>query len=127
MNTPSFKELLNNDIKTIFLNPAEFGELHNIIYSGQTYEKIPVVLTDIMQSQRIVTQASGDHAKGLYTAGIVLYAALSDLDGNVPEQGKIIQIDDGEALGKPFYKKFTVSSSRLFGGMIEAELEAIDE
>ncbi len=124
----NFKNAVADDVKNVFLNTAEFGELHTIIYSGQTYEKIPVVLTGVNQSQRTVTLSSGDHAKGLYTAETTLFADLSDLGGIAPEQGKTIQIDDGEALGKPFYKKFTIiSSSCLFGRMMKLEMEAIDE
>ena len=56
-----------------------------------------------------------------------MHIALSDLDGNVPEQGQRISIDDGEALGEKFFADFKVATSMCTNGMISLELEAYDE
>ena len=41
----SFKDMVAADIKAVFLNLDEFGEPQTIIYDGETFRDIPVVLT----------------------------------------------------------------------------------
>ncbi len=121
----SFKDMVEADNKRVFLNSDEFASNHNVVYDGNTYFQIPVLLTKLKESDRPVI--TGDHAEGLYLVSEVAHISLSDMEGVVPEKGQRIQIDDGTALGQPFYRSFTVVSSGCEMGMIVLELEAIDE
>ena len=43
----SFKDMVESDNKAVFLNTEEFAYNLNVIYDGETYEAIPVVLTGL--------------------------------------------------------------------------------
>lgn len=117
----SFKEMVEADIKKVFLNPDEFAELRTVIYDGETHADIPVVLSGLKEQDR--RQLVTDHVEGLYLVTAILHCALSDLGGKVPEKGQRIKISDGPT----FYREFRVTSSVCELGMIRAELGAIDE
>lgn len=120
----SFKEMVHEDIKNVFLNPDEFAQIRTILYDGVSYEDIPIVLTAVKEQDR--SQTVSDHAQGLYLVTAVLNCALEDLDGIQPEKGRPIKINDEEG-GRGFFRKFYVAASSCEMGMIEIELEAIDE
>lgn len=121
----TFKEMVAADNKSVFLNLKEFADLHNIVYDGQTYFEIPVLLTKVRQSERPIV--AGDNAEGLFLVSAVAHIDLKDMDGVIPEKGQKIEIDDGMALGHPFYRKYRVVTSDCEMGMIVLELEAYDE
>ncbi len=56
----------------------------------------------------------------------VLRCAIDALNGNQPEKGQTIKINDKEG-GGGFFTEFTVASSVCNMGMLTVELEAIDE
>ncbi len=120
-----FKEMLENDVSAVLLNPDEFAEIHTVRYDGEVYEDIPVVITKLKQSDRVVLK--DDHMEGVFLVSGVAYIAEKDMQGVVPEQGQKIEINDGEALGKPFYVSYTVVTSKCEHGMITLELRCYDE
>lgn len=115
-----FKDMVQADIKRVFLNDLEFAEQHNIIYDGDTFEDVPIVMTGIREQDR--QQLVWDHLQGLYRVTTVVHLAASDLGGTVPEKGMKIKINDGD-----FYREFFIASSVNEVGMLRLELEAIDE
>lgn len=117
----SFKDMVAADIKAVFLNLDEFGEPRTIIYDGETYRGIPVVLTGRKEAER--TQLADDHAQGIYQASHVLFCSLDDLDGNQPEQGTRLRISDEDGFLRTYY----VAASDCEMGMVRAELEVLDE
>lgn len=119
----SFKDMVAADIKGVFLNLDEFAEKRSIVYDGETYEDIPVVISGLKEQDR--HQLESDHAQGLYLVTSVLHCALDDLNGKQPEKGSRIKIQDDE--GGAFYRSFYVASSVCEMGMLRVELEAIDE
>ena len=120
----SFKDSVAFDNHNVFLNIDEFAEFRTVIYDGHTYEDIPIVLSGLKEKDR--RALVNDHAQGLYQVTSVLHCALSDLDGNKPEKGQRIKINDEEGGGGFFYE-FYVASSVCEMGMLRVELEAIDE
>jgi hypothetical protein len=121
----AFKKMVETDNKNVFLNASEFAEPHTIIYNGVTYSEIPVLLTKVKEVDRQAPTA--DHAQGLYRVTSILHVALPDMDRIIPEKGQRIKIDDGEAMGNPYFTEHTIASSSCEMGMICQELEAIDE
>lgn len=117
----TFKQMVEDDNKRVFLNPAEFGELRTVIYDGVTYADIPIVLSGLKEQDR--RQLVSDHVEGLYLVTSILHCAASDLGGKVPEKGQRIKISDGPT----FFREFRVTSSACELGMVRAELGAIDE
>ena len=121
----NFKEMVEADNKSIFLNSNEFAEIRTVEYDGITYSDIPVLLTKIKEKERPVLV--DDNMQGIHLVSSVAHIALSDLGGIIPEQKQIIKINDGEALGKPFMRSYRVITSDCEMGMINLELEAYDE
>lgn len=120
----AFKDMVARDIHTTFLNVDEFGEKRTVIYDGERYEDIPVVLDEVVQDSR--TQMEDDHVQGLYQATDLLFCALSDLGGNRPEKGQKLLINDEEG-GDGFFHPYYVAKSTTENGLLKVWLEAIDE
>lgn len=124
----SFKEMVEANNKSVFLNLDQFADKHIIKYDGETYagengEGIPILLTKVKEMKRPVVVSM----QGVHLATAVAHIALSDLDGIVPEQKQDILIDDGEALGSRFFRRYRILTSDCEMGMIILELEAFDE
>lgn len=120
----SFKDMVAADIKGVFLNLDEFAEKRTVIYDGETYEDIPIVLSGLKEQDR--RQLDRDHAQGLYLVTSILHCALDDLGGKQPEKGGLIKINDEED-GGGFFRRYYVAASVCEMGMLRVELEAIDE
>ena len=120
----SFKDTVAAD-NSIFLNANEFAELRTIKYDGNVYESIPVILTKVKESERTVV--TNNYTQGIHLVSVVAHMSVADIGGVLPEQKRHIMIDDGEALGLPFFQKFTIVTSHLKMGLVTLELEAYDE
>lgn len=121
----SFKDSVAADNKNIFLNVTEFADLHTVRYDGAVYADIPVLLTKTKESKRTIL--AGDNLQGVHLVSAVAHIAQSDLGGVIPEQKRDIEINDGYALGSPFYVKYRIATSDCEMGMLRLELEVYDE
>lgn len=109
-----FKEVLENDLKTVFHNNNEFAENVTIYYDGQEYENIPAVIDRSAEDRN---KPNTDKDFILYSFDVSAYIHLTDL-GFVPRKNHNIYINDEE------YKIVTVKEEM---GEILLELEALDE
>lgn len=116
----SFKDMMHSDNKAVFLNSNEFADVHTIIYDGVQYSDIPIILTRVKEIDR-------PDVPGVHTVTATCHIAIEDLNGVVPEQKTHIKISNGEALGRPFFDKYKIVTSYCEMGMINLELEAVDE
>ncbi len=121
----SFQDMVAADNKAVFLNADEFAEIHDVYYDGTLFAKIPVVLTRVKQSECAIS--SGNHMEGIHIVSALAHIDSKDLDGAFPEKGRNIEISDGEALGKTFFRKYRIVTSALSLGMVTLELETYDE
>lgn len=119
-----FKDAVAQDICEVFLNLDDFAESRTVVYDGETYTDIPVVLSGTKQQSR--RQLQTDHAQGMFLVTDVLHCALSDLGGRLPEKGQRLKINDLEGSGG-FFHSYYVAASTSKMGMLRVELEAIDE
>ena len=117
MSGSSFREMIAADLHNVFLNTGEFAETRTVEYDGNRYEDIPVLLIGLEER---------DHVQGLYRVSAVLHCALEDLGGNQPENGTRIRINDREG-GGGFFREFYVGASACEAGLLQVELEAMDE
>lgn len=85
MNTPSFKEILNNDIKSVFLNPDEFGEEHMV--QGKP---MVIVLDDLENINREKKMQST--AGGIFAKQILFYVSAEDF-GEMPAPNGLVTLD----------------------------------
>ena len=125
----SFKDMVAADNKNVFLNTSDFGEIRTVKYDGETYEDIPVLLTEQKQSAKrsmVLQSRQKDNTQGLYLVTNVLQCAISDLGGVQPEKGQRIKINDEEG-GSGFFYEYYVATSSVAMGMLRVELEAIDD
>lgn len=81
-----FKELLQQDVKNVFLNPAEFGEAHTV--EGR---EMVIVIDDheLLEHQR----KTGQCLDGIYDKQRLIYVAAEDI-GPLPAQGSFFTIDN---------------------------------
>ena len=105
----SFKDAVQEDLNSVFLNLDEFAETHTVYYDGEEYSDIPIVMTGLSEKER-VRQSISDHAEGIYRVSRVLHCDIAAIGGKQPEQGS-----------------YYVASSVCEMGMLRVELEAIDE
>lgn len=120
----SFKDMVDADIKGVFLNLDEFAEKRTVEFDGDVFVDIPIVLSGLKEKDR--RQLVADHIQGLYLVSSVLHCAIKDLNGKQPEKGQRIKINDQEG-GGGFFQAFYVASSTVEMGMLRAELREIDE
>jgi len=128
----TFKEAIQRDISETFLSVNEFAERHTVLYDGETYENIPLVLEGPDElARQPVSAGSGvgggrsDSASGLYQVSVILHCTTADLGGKQPEQGQKIKISDPE--DSRFFRAYYVTASHDEMGMLRLELEAIEE
>lgn len=81
----SFKEILQQDVKNVFLNPLEFGETH--LVNG---EPMTISSDDIENIEREKKMKS--HMDGIFTRQVFFYVASADF-GPLPKEGGIIDLD----------------------------------
>ncbi len=103
----SFKELLRQDVKTVFLNPAEFGEEH--IVNGK---QMQIIIDDNELTEREKRMKS--NMDGIYKKQTLIYVSASDY-GPLPGIGKPVKIDG---------VTFIVTDSINEGGVYSLHLEA---
>lgn len=123
---PTFKQCAAADIHNAFLNPDEHGEERTILYDGKTYADIVVIESGPKEGKRSsVVQMQHDFGQGLYKRTVILYVAEKDLDGNKPEQGTMLSMNDEK--GGTFFHKYRVAESGTEMGMFRLKLEEVDE
>lgn len=86
MPNPTFKELLEQDVKNVFLNPEEFGEIHKV-----DDREMVVVIDD--HELREHPQQAGQHLDGIYAKQRLIYVAAADF-GPLPVHGAFFTLDD---------------------------------
>ena len=118
----SFKDMVEQDNRNVFLNTEEFAEHRSVWYDGVIYDDIPVLLTKIREVQFGV---SGNNTEGVHRATEVARFNLKDIDDIVPEQGKEIRISDH--IVTSFFQKYKIVTSSVEVGMVVLELEAYTE
>lgn len=103
----SFKELLRQDVKTVFLNPAEFGEEHTV--NGK---RMQIIIDDNELTEREKRMKS--NMDGIYKKQTLIYVSALDY-GPLPGIGKLVKIDG---------VTFIVTDSINEGGVYSLHLEA---
>jgi len=86
MGRLTFKELLCRDIKTAFLNPEEFGELHTV--NGKNM--LAVIDNDGLSGMK---GRANQHMDGIYSGRKLVYVQASNF-GNLPTQGSKFVLDE---------------------------------
>lgn len=103
----SFKELLRQDVKTVFLNPAEFGKEHTV--NGK---RMQIIIDDNELTEREKRMKS--NMDGIYKKQTLIYVSALDY-GPLPGIGKPVKIDG---------VTFIVTDSINEGGVYSLHLEA---
>lgn len=103
----TFKEIMRRDVKTVFLNPAEFGERH--IVNGKS---MLIIIDDNELTEREKRMKS--HMDGIYKKQTLVYVSAIDF-GPLPGVGKPVKVDG---------VTFIVADSLNEGGVYSLHLEA---
>ena len=103
----SFKEILEQDVKQVFLNPLEFGETHLI--NG---EPMTIMSDDLENIEREKKMKS--NMDGIFKRQVLFYVASADF-GPLPQQGGLIDLDGD---------KYTVVDATDESGVYAITMEA---
>jgi hypothetical protein len=117
----SFRESVLQDNLAVFSNVDEFADLRTVVYDGEEYEEVPVVMTQLKEKDRSANVK--DHAQGLYLVNAIAHFPADKLGNHVPEKGCKISITDDDDFPHTYY----VAQSGCDLGMVRLELEAYDE
>lgn len=104
----TFKSILQQDVKNVFLNIDEFGEMHDI--NGQ---KVLVVIdeNELTEREKRIRRNEGE----LHKKQLLFYVAAEDF-GVLPAPGKILKFDR---------KQYTITDAEDEGGVYSISLEAM--
>lgn len=116
----SFRDMVEADNASVFMNLGEFAEKHDIQYDGVLYEDVSCVISQLKEQDRVTKMR--DHGEGIYLVTSIFHCPLEALNGNIPEKGTKIGISDED-----FMRWFYVAQSGCDLNMIRLELEAYDE
>lgn len=128
----TFREAVAQDIHAVFLHPAELAERRTLRYDGAEYLDIPVSIQTLTLESRERLSARGfgrggtDGAAGLCQVTCVLFCALEDLGGRIPEQGKTLCVNDREG-GGGWFRDYTIMTCGCEMGMLEIGLRKVEE
>lgn len=112
----TFKELVQQDNRTIFLNPEEFGEEKSI--DGDAV--MVVVDSDLINERpRLVSPGEDIYANGVFNSTITFFVRKEDM-GYVPEEGQPIRFGE---VGQNDYPYFVTNVSESMG-IYEITIEA---
>lgn len=112
----NFKELVQQDNRTTFLNPDEFGE--EKIIDGNVV--IVVVDNDLTNERpRLVSAGEDIYANGVFRSTITFFVRKEEL-GYVPEEGQPIRFGE---VGQSDYPYFVSNVSESMG-ILEITIEA---
>ncbi len=103
----TFKEALQRDIKSVFLNFDEFGEYHKI--NG---ESVLIIIDENELTER--EKRVRNNEKGLYMRQLLFYVSAEDF-GQLPSPDKVLTLDD---------KKYRITDAQDEGGIYSISLEA---
>lgn len=103
----TFKEILRQDAKRVFLNPAEFGERHTV--NGK---QMAIIIDDNELTEREKRMQS--HMDGMYTKQTLVYVSALEF-GPLPRPGQPLKIDG---------TTFIITDSINEGGVYSIHLEA---
>lgn len=103
----TFKELLQQDVKNAFLNPAEFGETHMVNGTEMT-----IIIDSNEQIER--EKRGTQQTDGVYMNQKLIYVDAVDF-GPLPAQGSLFTLDR---------RKYRVADAISEGGVYSITVEA---
>lgn len=107
----SFKELVEQDNKTIFMNLAEFADTH--VIGGK---EMPCIIdnNEMIDREKRYQYKRSLYADGVYLKEVLLYVKAEDF-GPLPAVGRLLTLDK---------KSYIVSDAIDEGGIYSISLEA---
>ncbi len=106
-HNPTFKELLEQDVKNVFLNLEEFGEVHTV-----NEKEMVIIIDNNEQIER--EKRTNQRTDGIYKNQKLIYVATSDF-GPLPKQGARLVLDK---------KNYTVMDAISEDGIYSITVEA---
>ena len=107
MKTPTFKEIMQRDVKSVFFNEAEFADKHMVDDT-----EMVAMIDDMENIEREKKMKS--NMDGIYARQILLYVQAADF-GGLPAHGRLLRLDG---------RKYTVVDAVDECGVYTITLEA---
>ena len=103
----SFKDIIQEDVHEVFMNPEEFSETHNV--NGKA---MAIQIDNNEQIER--EKRAGQNMDGIYLNQKLIYVAADDY-GPLPKQGTVVSID-----GKIYKVADAISEDGVYSITLEA-------
>ena len=107
MKRMTFKDILARDVKQVFLNPDEFGEVHKVNGTPMT-----IVLDDVENIEREKKMKST--MDGIYNRQILIYVKAAEF-GDLPAREDLVRLD-----GKTYQVADAVDEDGIYTITLEA-------
>lgn len=104
-----FKDIVREDIHRTFLDPEEFGAMHQI--NGKS---IQIVIDDNEMIEREKRTPMADGAEGIYKRQMLFYVASSEF-GPLPAVGRILTLD-----GRPYQITDAINEDGIYSISLKA-------
>lgn len=86
----TFKEAVQDDVKGVFLNPEEFGEMHRL-----NHKEVLIIIDENELTEREKRMKGVDEE--LHSRQLLFYVAAKDV-GPLPSPGKVLTLDGRDYL-----------------------------
>lgn len=103
----AFKDLIQKEIGTVFLNTEEFGQIHQIDGKG-----MKAMIDDMENVER--EKKTNQHMDGVYIKQVLLYVAAEDF-GKLPKHGRLLNLD-----GKDYRVADAIDEDGIYSITLEA-------
>ncbi|MCI1959180.1 MAG: hypothetical protein LKJ25_06110 [Clostridia bacterium] len=110
----NFSDALENDLKSVFDNAAEFAKYYTVYYDKDIFENVPIVLTDVSQDRQ---KTASQHDEGIYEDVVKAYIRTSCIEKKI-RKNHIMQIDNIE---------YSIKEVSELLGQTVLTLEVLDE
>lgn len=87
MGSFSFKDIIKNDIKNVFLNSEEFADVHKFVIDNEVIE-----INAQVDSNELIKRENGKYSDGFYNQHFIVYVNSNEF-GAKPKQGAEIKMD----------------------------------
>lgn len=86
----SFKDLIKEEVRTVFINEKEFGEIHTL--DGQ---EVTIIIDNNELTERTKYRSKDEYTTGIYADEILFFISQKQMEDK-PRIGRIIKLDGKE-------------------------------
>ncbi len=119
-----FRDMVARFDRKTFLDLNAFGEVRTLVYSGEVFPDVAVVLERPTHKTRLKRVA--EYVEGVYRSQLTLRCMMEDIGGELPKEGEKVRISDPSS-STLYYQDYYVKSATCEYGFLTLYLGGNDE